>query len=170
MKTIIIATAMVLGTSVAAFAQSFPLPTHNEQLAADIASYATLGVGIGLDVKQCFAPESNRNSCLTKAGIRYGTVVGVDEILKRVFHRPRPCAPGGCGIDSDNSNTPSGHAALAFASISWNPSEEGAGKRFAVQLSLASLTAAFRGGAKKHDLEGLVVGALVGGWASYFIR
>lgn len=139
------------------------LPTANEKKAADIASYFTLGAGMALDAKSCM-DSVDRKHCFEMMGIRNVVALAATQVIKKVVKRPRPCAPSECGIDSNDSDVPSGHAWFAFATMNFKEN-----KGFAVNLSLALGTVAGRKLSNKHDKIGLAAG-IAGGILNSFIR
>ncbi len=154
-----ISAILLCGLLYARSASAQALPTHNEQLAADIASYVTLGIAEVQDTRASWngactvnaldlrLPRgSHRIHCFEKQGLRLSTTWLTTAILKHYVPRERPCAPN-CGIDSPYSDFPSGHSAFAFSTGRWY---------------LAIGTGELRMLANKHDLLGVLSGAGIG--------
>jgi membrane-associated phospholipid phosphatase len=138
------------------------LPTAGERRAADIASWGTVLTTLTLDGVQTWKAscEGPRDACfaaLGKAGLRVGGTVLLSEVVKRVVHRARPCAPA-CGIDSPYSSTWSMHTALAFSALG--------GPRLSIALPLAIGTGGLRVLGDKHWLSDVLLGAGVGALTS----
>lgn len=132
------------------------LPTAGERKAADIASWATVGTLVVLDLKASF-DKCDGDSCyhaLVFTGLRVGATYGAVFVVKSLLHRERPCAYYGCGSDNPNFSMPSGHTALAFSTLG--------GPRLAFMLPLSVGTGGLRVAAGKHYLTDTVVGALIG--------
>lgn len=157
MKVLLLTVCLLTPTTVHAQA------LHNETArhVADIASYATVGLNIALDVKgSCWDAVDRKRGC-AMTGARIGTTWLAVALLKKAFPRDRPCAPE-CGIDSPDSDFPSGHTAFAFEAVE--------GSRFAVSIPLAVGSGGLRLAAGKHDLIGVISGAIVGSLAGHFLR
>ena len=141
------------------FAQA--APTKTERRIFDVASYATLGVNVALEIKDSWdAPD--RGTQLAYTGIRLGLTGVAVAAVKHYFPSKRPCAPD-CGVDSPDSDIPSGHMAFAVQAIG------SGGKHLAITIPLAASTGWFRILANKHDLLGVAIGAGVGA-ATWQIR
>jgi len=166
MRSFVLSLVISLCFAISAFAQSTPLdtltpplPTHNERLAADIASYVPVVINLTLDTKASWdAPD--RKLAFEKEAVRLGVTIGVSEAVKLLVHRERPCYPS-CGIDSPTSSFYSMHTALAFSALG--------GPRFEIAFPLAITAGGLRVAAGKHYLTDVLVGAAAGTAAS-FIR
>jgi len=151
MKNVLYSLLLVLGLASSASAQQ-----TTEQKIYDVTSYGTLGVNMALDFRTAWTSTDRKGEVgkyVTRVGV---TWLGV-AVIKHYFPTARPCAPQ-CGIDDPMADIPSGHTAFAVATLDFN----GSGKRLAVGVPLATLTAVFRKTATKHDLLGIGVGAGVG--------
>jgi membrane-associated phospholipid phosphatase len=134
------------------------LPTAEERLGADIASYVTLGVSVALDTRaSCISAADRRRGCGLEAA-RLATTWAAAALLKRWLPRDRPCAPS-CGIDRPNADFPSGHTAFAVSTIADHP-------RFLLAFSTGELRLL----ANKHDVVGVLGGAAIGAATSRWIR
>jgi membrane-associated phospholipid phosphatase len=135
-----------------------PLPVEHRRT-AEILSNVTLYTTVGIDAWQSWQAE-DRTSAFVKQGVRVGLTEGIVYLTKRIAHRTRPCAPA-CGIDHADTSFPSGHTALAFASI---------GRRHvAFTVPMAAGTGALRVASGKHWATDIAAGALMGALSS-FIR
>lgn len=137
-----------------------PFDGAGAQKAAAVASWVTLGVGVGLDVVGSVREGCEAGHCrasLMKAGLRQGTVAVSTLALKKLVHRRRPCAPD-CGSDNPDFSFPSGHTAYAFSAIG--------GPRLEIVVPLAVTTAGLRVKAGRHWLTDTVGGAVIGLLAS----
>ena len=130
------------------------LATPAERRAADIASWVTAGVVVGLDFRESW--KGGKEERLTFVA-RVGAVYGMTFLLKEVTHRNRPCAPE-CGVDRPDSSFPSGHTAIVFSTVG--------GPRLAVTVPLAISTGGLRIAAGKHWLTDTLAGAGIGLLAS----
>lgn len=154
---------LVLALQAPGFAQQLavdratpPLPTANERLAADVASWSMVVTTIALDTKASWdAP--NRGRAFALEGARLGVTFGVTYGLKKLIHRQRPCAPS-CGIDNPDFSFPSAHTAFAFSTFPRGDT----GPRLAFIWPLALGAGAGRVMAGKHNLTDVLVGAGVG--------
>lgn len=128
------------------------LPTPGARVAADVASYGTLGAGLALEtIDAIHCPDWSR--CVWKEVFGLSVVWASTGILKTVVQRPRPCAPS-CGIDSVNSSFPSGHAAFAGQTV-W-------GEHLGWKTGLAIATSGLRVAAGKHHVTDVGAGFLLG--------
>lgn len=147
----------LLGAARPAAAQAFP--TAGERKAADIASWATLGVALYVDgdayTKGCSGEECLRE--LGLIGVRLAATGAAVYALKRIVHKARPCAPS-CGSDAANQSFPSGHTAFAFSTLG--------GARWFVSVPLAVSTGGLRVAAGKHDWVDILGGAAIGALTS----
>lgn len=137
-----------------------PFQSPGAQKAAAVASWVTLGVGVGLDVVGSVREGCDAGHCrasLIKAGMRQGTVAVSALALKKLVHRQRPCAPD-CGSDNPDFSFPSGHTAYAFSAIG--------GPRIEFVLPLAVTTGGLRVKAGRHWLTDTFGGAVIGLLAS----
>lgn len=127
-----------------------PLSEHRRT--AEILSNVTLYTTVGLDTWQSWHAEDRKHAFLAQ-GLRVAVTEGVVYVTKRLTHRTRPCAPA-CGIDEADRSFPSGHTALAFASV---------GRRhLTITIPLAAGTGALRIASAKHFLTDVAAGALTG--------
>ena len=156
---ILVVAMLLVGGGVQAQSTAFDrltpaLPTANERKAADIASWVTAGVAIGLDFKESWkGGKEERLAFVAKVG----TVYAITFLIKEIAHRKRPCSPE-CGVDRSDSSFPSGHTAIAFSTMG--------GPRMAISVPLAVSTGGLRIAAGKHWLTDTLVGAGVGLLAS----
>jgi membrane-associated phospholipid phosphatase len=129
-----------------------PLPTAAERRAADAASWAAVSLVVFLDARESWrAPD--RAHALRMQAARIGVTVGVAELVKRLVHRHRPCAPS-CGRDAADQSFYSLHTALAFQSLG--------GSAASVSVSFAVGTGGLRVAAAKHWLTDVLAGAGAG--------
>lgn len=137
-----------------------PLPTANERLAADGASWGMVVTAIALDTKASW-DSSNRGRAFLMQGTRESVTFLAAYGLKKLVHRQRPCAPA-CGIDNPEFSFPSAHTAFAFSALPRGDT----GPRLAFLWPLAFGTGAGRVMAGKHNLTDVLVGAGVGALTS----
>jgi membrane-associated phospholipid phosphatase len=160
----------VSGKSLVEFIDSLTPPASNPtvQGIADLASWATWGTVVALDVRDAIKLNTPR---------AYGTLVARNTIvpvavwaIKKAVHRTRPCAKGlsgaqgydtACGTDNPDTSFLSGHTAWAFSAIGSN--------HRALSMSLAVGTGAGRVIGKKHWLTDVLAGAALG-WGTSWIR
>jgi membrane-associated phospholipid phosphatase len=158
------------GAGIVRFIDSLTPPASNPtvQQVADIASWATWGTVVALDVRDAIKVNTPR---------AYGTLAARNTIvpvavwaIKKAVHRTRPCAKGlsgaqgydtACGIDNPDTSFLSGHTAWAFSAIGSN--------HRALSVSLAVSTGAGRVIGKKHWLTD-VLAAIPLGWGTSWIR
>lgn len=138
-----------------AFDQVTPaLPTMNERKAADIASWVTAGVVVGLDFRESW--QKGRDARYSFIA-RVGTVYALTYLVKELTQRERPCSPD-CGMDQSFGSFPSGHTAIVFSTVG--------GPRLAISLPLSVSTGGLRIAAGKHWLTDTLAGAGIGLLAS----
>lgn len=113
MKSFAFVFLIVLGLADTALAQPTIFDPSNVKWnnvkTAQTLSNIGVGVGIGLDVVDVLRSEDRKHASIVLAE-RYGIVLAITEITKRVVHRTRP-------DKSDNKSWPSEHT--AFSSGRW---------------------------------------------------
>ncbi len=129
----------------------------NYQKTADVISYMTVGVAVGIDTWESFHC-ADKKKCLIRQGIKDGSIELASELIKHFFPVNRPCYPD-CGISSNNDDVPSGHTALAFGSVNQN--------RIGLTFTLAVGTGIGRKEANKHDLKAILIGAGIGSFSNW---
>jgi hypothetical protein len=160
MKGLILALCLFMAVPVSAQSR-FTLPTENERQAANIASWVTLGVEMGLDAKASWGcGDGKRVRCFEMQALRTGGVMATGWAVNKLFPRNRPCAPS-CGADNPTANRLSMHMAQATAAIPFGQ-RCSPGPRVGVQWSLAVGTGAGRWFSARHDLPALALGAATG--------
>lgn len=140
----------------------FALPAHAQQngwqKAADVASYGTLGAGLGLEVYDAFHCP-NVGHCIEQLLFGVSTAWAIPGILKTVTHKARPCAPD-CGGADPYAAFPSQHAAFAGQTV-WGDHKK-------LKAILAGTTATFRVLSRDHDTIDATVGFGIG-WGTTFV-
>lgn len=120
--------------------------------AAEVLSNVTLYTTVAIDTWHSWQAD-DRKAAFVKQGLRIGVTEGIVYVTKRLAHRTRPCAPS-CGVDAPDRSFPSGHTALAFASI---------GRRHvSLTIPLAAGTGALRIASGKHFLSDVAAGIGIG--------
>ena len=126
-------------------------PTHRP--VADWISTGLVSAQIGADTWHSFKAE-HRGRAFLNQGCRMGVAIGTTELAKALIHRTRP----------DGSNRRSfwsGHTANAVAAAGW---------RYEVGIPIAASVGLLRGGAAKHYLSDVGIGALDGALATWICR
>jgi membrane-associated phospholipid phosphatase len=127
-----------------------------ERPIANALSNATLYTTIGIDVVHDLwsAPPGHRWRAAGCDALTYGLVELAVTGVKHLVAKERPDG-------SDRLAFPSGHTAMAFASIS--------GWKFGISIPLAQATAYFRTAADKHDLYDVLGGAALGSTLNFAV-
>lgn len=126
-------------------------PTHRP--VADWISTGLVGVQIGADTWHSWKAV-DRKRAFANQGCRMGVAIGTTELVKVLIHRTRP----------DGSNRKSfwsGHTANAAAAAGW---------QYDVGIPITAAVGLLRGGAAKHYLTDVGVGALDGALATWICR
>jgi hypothetical protein len=134
-------------------------PTHAAQQIADVASYATLGVELALEIIDAIKADDGGHS-IERAMVGHLIAYTGQGILSTVVGEARPCAPNNCGIDNPYRAWPSGHAWHAGAGV-W-------GEHKLWKAILAGSTAELRVVARKHSQLDVVSG-LGFGWSTTLV-
>jgi len=126
-------------------------PTHRP--VADWISSGLVGVQLGADTWHSWTAPDRPRAFLNQ-GCRMGVAIGTSELSKLWIHRTRPDG-------SDRKSFWSEHTADATAAAGW---------RYEAGIPLAAIVGLLRGGAAKHYLTDVGVGALDGGFAIWACR
>ena len=155
---VVVTTLMLLAYDLTAQAQTPvdgltpPASSESVRTAADMISWGAALANVALDTADSWH-SAQKTHAFVKQGVRLGAAQLSAVALKRLVHRRRPCAPD-CGSDDPDLSFPSGHTAMACASIGRT--------RLSFTIPLAIITAEGRILAKKHWLTDTLAGCSLG--------
>lgn len=127
-----------------------PLPTDTERTVADVMSWVTVGVALGLDARQALKSSDPQHQ-MELFAVRVGTVFISTTIAKEITKRTRPDG-------SDNLSFYSMHTAFAASTFG--------GPRYVFTLPLTFGSGGLRIAAGRHYLTDVLAGLAVGAMTS----